>query len=63
MSRNIYEVVPSGGMWVLRQRGRKTTRTFATKDEAVERGREACRANRPSLLRVKRTPAAGESRE
>lgn len=32
--------------------------TFSTREEAIELGREKCRANRPSLLRVGKKPGA-----
>ena len=53
MQRTVYEIVPSGSEWVLRREGSATAKSFSTKKEAVARGREECRANRPSLLRVK----------
>ncbi len=56
MSRNIYEVVPSGESWLLREHGSKKGRVFATKVEAVERGRVECSNHRPSTLRIARDP-------
>lgn len=55
MQRTVYEVVPAGEEWVLRRRGSRVRRTFSTRNEAIESGREACRANRPSKLRVRKT--------
>jgi hypothetical protein len=56
MERTVYEVVPLGKEWVLRRRGRRARRVFATREEAIASGREACRANRPSLLRIRKAP-------
>lgn len=56
MKKKIFEVVFSQQEWVLRRRGREPIASFATREEAVERGRETCRANRPSKLRVAKMP-------
>jgi hypothetical protein len=58
MKKNVFEVVFSGQEWVLRRRGGKPMAMFATREEAVERGRETCRANRPSSLKVGRKPVS-----
>ena len=56
MQKRIYEVVLSGQDWILRRRGKDATDRFSTREEAIERGREVCRANRPSTLKVGRKP-------
>ena len=56
MQKRIYEVVVSGQEWVLRRRGKEATNRFSTREEAIEKGREMCRANRPSVLKVGRKP-------
>ena len=58
MQKRIYEVVLSSQDWVLRRRGKDAIHRFSTREEAIERGREVCRANRPSVLKVGRKPAA-----
>ncbi len=56
MEKRVFEVVFSREEWILRRRGRKAMATFSTREEAIELGREKCRANRPSLLRVGKKP-------
>jgi hypothetical protein len=56
MQKSIYEVVVSGQEWVLRRRGKEANDRFSTREEAIEKGREMCRANRPSVLKVGRMP-------
>jgi hypothetical protein len=56
MQKTIYEVRVYGEGWVLRRREGKGIARFPTREEAVARGREVCRANRPSLLKVQRKP-------
>ncbi len=58
MPRKIFEVLFSNHEWILRLRGRKAISTFSTREEALERGREMCSANRPSTLKVGRKPAS-----
>jgi hypothetical protein len=58
MEKKIFEVVFSRDEWILRRRGREAMATFSTREEALELGREKCRANRPSLLRVGKKPDA-----
>jgi hypothetical protein len=58
MQKRIYEVVLSSQDWVLRRRGKEAMDRFSTREEAIERGREVCRANRPSVLKVGRKPSA-----
>jgi hypothetical protein len=58
MPRKIYEVLFANHEWILRPRGRKAISTFPTREEALERGREVCSANRPSTLKVGRKPPA-----
>jgi hypothetical protein len=64
-NRKIFEVVFSREAWVhcrqgwiLRRRAGEPIASFATREEAVERGRETCRANRPCKLKVARRPVA-----
>jgi len=61
MQKKIFEIVFSGQEWVLRRRGQKAMAMFSTREEALEQGREACRANRPSTLKVGRKPGAAAS--
>ncbi|MEV4626826.1 DUF2188 domain-containing protein [Micromonospora sp. NPDC049523] len=49
MSRSEYHVVPDGNRWKVEQ-GSSGFGTFATKQEAVDKGRETARANQPSQL-------------
>jgi hypothetical protein len=63
MKKTIFEVVfsrealaPGRQGWILRPRGGDPIASFATREEAVERGRENCRANRPSKLKVAKRP-------
>jgi len=56
MQKKVFEVVFSGQEWVLRRQGRKAMALFTTREEALARGRETCRANRPSTLKVGRKP-------
>jgi hypothetical protein len=56
MKKTIFEVVFSEDDWVLRRQGRQPMARFSTREEAVERGREECRANRPSTLKVGKRP-------
>jgi hypothetical protein len=63
MKKKIFEVVFSREAWVhrrqgwiLRRRGGEPIASFATREEAVERGRETCRANRPCKLKVAKEP-------
>jgi hypothetical protein len=63
MKKKIFEVVfsreawaPRRQGWILRRRGGEPIASFATREEAVERGRETCRANRPCKLKVARRP-------
>ncbi|WP_326557849.1 DUF2188 domain-containing protein [Micromonospora sp. NBC_01796] len=49
MSRSEYHVVPDGSRWKVEQ-GSSGFGTFATKQEAVDKGRETARANQPSQL-------------
>jgi len=63
MRKKIFEVVFSREAWalrrqgwVLRHRGGEPIASFATREEAVERGRETCRSNRPSRLKVGKRP-------
>jgi len=58
MRKTIYEVVLSSQDWVLRRRGKDAMDRFSTREEAIERGREVCRANRPSVLKVGRKPSS-----
>lgn len=58
MQKRIYEVVLSSQDWVLRRRGKEAMDRFSTREEAIERGREVCRANRPSVLKVGRKPSS-----
>jgi hypothetical protein len=60
MDRTIYEVTPLGAEWVLQRQGSKARRVFSTRDEAIESGREACKANRPSKLRIRKSDDAVE---
>jgi hypothetical protein len=57
MQKVIYEVRVYGAEWALRRRGGSGIARFATREEAIAKGREICRANRPSLLKVERKPA------
>jgi hypothetical protein len=66
MKKKVFEVVFSRKDWdhrrqgwVLRRRGGEPIASFATRDEAVERGRETCRANRPCKLKVAKVPVTG----
>ena len=61
MEKKVFEVVFSRDEWILRRRGREAMATFSTREEALDLGREKCRANRPSLLRVGRKPASGKA--
>jgi len=63
MKKKIFEVVFSREEsalgrkgWILRRSGREPIAAFTTREEAVERGRETCQANRPSTLKVARRP-------
>jgi len=63
MKKKIFEVVFSREAWVLRRqgwilrrRGGKPLASFATREEALQRGRETCRSNRPCTLKVGRKP-------
>jgi hypothetical protein len=56
MEKKVFEVVFSRDEWVLRRRGREPMATFSTREEAIELGREKCRASRPSLLRIGKKP-------
>ena len=63
MNKKIFEVVFSQKAWVLRRQGwilrregGKPIASFLTREEAVQRGRETCRSNRPSRLRVGKKP-------
>jgi len=65
MKKKIFEVVFSREEWalrrrgwVLRHRGSEPIASFATREEAVERGRETCHANRPCRLKVGKKPIA-----
>ena len=58
MQKRIYEVVLSSQDWILRRRGKEAMDKFSTREETIERGREVCRANRPSVLKVGRKPAS-----
>jgi hypothetical protein len=58
MQKTIFEVRVYGDEWVLRRRGGSGTARFSTREEAIARGREVCKANRPSCLKVERKPAA-----
>ncbi len=58
MQKRIYEVVFSGQEWVFRPRGKEAIDRFPTREEALERGREVCRANRPCTLKVGKKPVA-----
>ncbi|MGW8265568.1 MAG: DUF2188 domain-containing protein [Longimicrobiales bacterium] len=58
MQKRIYEVVLSSQDWVLRRRGKEAMDRFSTREKAIERGREVCRANRPSVLKVGRKPSS-----
>jgi hypothetical protein len=58
MDKKVFEVVFARDEWVLRRRGREAMASFSTREEAIELGREKCRANRPSLLRVGKKPGA-----
>ncbi len=65
MKKKIFEVVfsreagvlPRQG-WILRRRGGEPIASFATREEAVQRGRETCRSNRPSSLKVGKLPVS-----
>jgi hypothetical protein len=64
-NKKIFEVVFSREAWVhcrqgwiLRRRAGEPIASFATREEAVERGRETCRANWPCKLKVARRPVA-----
>jgi len=63
MEKKIFEIVFSQEAWVLRRqgwilrrRGGKPLASFATREEAVHHGRETCRSNRPSRLKVGKRP-------
>jgi len=63
MNKKIFEVVFSRDAWVLRRqgwilrrRGGEPIASFATREEAVQRGRETCRSNRPCKLKVGKRP-------
>jgi hypothetical protein len=58
MQKKIFEVVVAGQEWVLRRRGKEAMDRFSTREEAIEKGREMCQANRPSVLKVGRKPDA-----
>jgi hypothetical protein len=65
MKKKIFEVVFSRETWVLRRQGwilrpggGDAIASFETREEAVERGRETCRANRPSRLKVAKRPVS-----
>jgi len=65
MKKKIFEVVFSREEWdlgrkgwILRRSGRKPIAAFATREEAVERGRETCHVNRPCTLKVAKMPIA-----
>lgn len=58
MERTVFEIVPLGQEWVLQRQGSKARRVFSTRDEAIESGREECRANRPSRLRIRKIDEA-----
>jgi hypothetical protein len=59
VERTIFEVEPAGKGWVLRHQGTGAEQMFATRDAAIASGREACQANLPSRLRVRRTQDEG----
>ena len=56
MEKRIYEVVLSGQDWIVRRRGKEAMDRFSTREEALEKGRKVCRANRPCVLKVGRKP-------
>ena len=58
MKKKIFEVVFSGKAWVFRHRGGEPIASFATREEAVQHGRETCGSNRPSRLRVGKKPTS-----
>jgi hypothetical protein len=59
MRRTIFEVERSGESWVLRHQETGTEQLFPTRDAAIASGREACQANIPSRLRVRKAGEAG----
>jgi hypothetical protein len=61
MEKKVFEVVFARDEWILRRRGREAMASFSTREEAIELGREKCRANRPSLLRVAKKPGGAGS--
>lgn len=55
MDRTVYEVAPFGKEWQLRREGSSEAKqVFATRDEAIAKGREICSTNRPSRLSVRK---------
>lgn len=60
MARTIYRVAPSGTSWVVAQ-GTSILGTYATKDEAIQKGRAIAQANQPSQLVVRRADGTIET--